>query len=137
MTRHFYKSLMTSAALAGIAATAVPAQAAGPKDSAVSGDRYGYVFHASRFDVYSDGARLDPAAAPAMGADASRLRKPDPFSDGAQKLAGMDRGGVSADPARTVDPFQDGAQKLAGMDRSGPSADPARRFDTYQDGAHA
>ncbi|MDW3687488.1 copper resistance protein CopQ [Cupriavidus sp. CV2] len=137
MTRHFFKLLMTSAALAGIAATAVPAQASGPKDSAVSADRYGYVFHASRFDVYSDGARLDPAAVPAMGADVSRLRKPDPFSDGAQKLAGMDRSGVSSDPARKVDPFQDGAQKLAGMDRSGPSADPGRKFDTYQDGAHA
>ncbi len=137
MTRHFFKLLMTSAALAGIAATAVPAQASGPKDSAVSADRYGYVFHASRFDVYSDGARLDPAAVPAMGADASSLRKPDPFSDGAQKLAGMDRSGVSSDPARKADPFQDGAQKLAGMDRSGPSADPARKFDTYQDGAHA
>lgn len=111
MTRHFFKLLMTSAALAGIAATAVPAHACGPKDSAMSGDRYGYVFRAMRFDVYSDGARLDPAAVPATGADASRLRKPDPFSDG--------------------------AQKLAGMDRSGPSADPARQFDAYQDGAHA
>ncbi|KDP86874.1 hypothetical protein CF70_004760 [Cupriavidus sp. SK-3] len=134
MKNHCLKLLMTSAALAGFAAMAAPAQATGPKDSPVAADRYGYVFHASRFNVYSDGARLDPAAS---GADASRTRKPDPFTDGAQKLSGMDRTGVSSDPARKVDPFLDGAEKLAGMDRTGVSSAPARQFDTFQDGAHA
>ncbi|MGO4331085.1 hypothetical protein AB4Z48_20615 [Cupriavidus sp. 2TAF22] len=106
------KLLMTSAALAGLATLAIPAQATGPRDSAVSADRYGYVFHAfhaSRFDVYSDGARLDPAAPPVPVASASQLRRPDPYSDGAQKLAGWDRTGVSSDPARKIDTFQDGA----------------------------
>jgi hypothetical protein len=125
MKNQCLKLLMTSAALAGLAAVAAPAQASSPKDSPVSADRYGYVFHASRFDVYSDGA------------DASRPRKPDPFFDGARKLSGMDHAGVSSDPARQVDPYQDGAQKLAGMDRSGVSSDPARKFDTFQDGTHA
>ncbi|MGT2490508.1 hypothetical protein ACU4GD_08135 [Cupriavidus basilensis] len=41
------------------------------------------------------------------------------------------------DPARNIDPFTDGAQKLAGMDTRGVSASPARSFDPYQDGAHA
>ncbi|SOY46876.1 conserved exported hypothetical protein [Cupriavidus taiwanensis] len=127
MIRQFANTILASAAIAA-ACTAGIANATAPRDSAFTGDKYGYTFRAMR-DVYSDGAR------------AGRF---DVFIDGTRveaaparehTLSGLDRSGVSADPARKFDVYTDGA--LAGMDRSGVSADPARKFDVYTDGAVA
>jgi len=70
-------------------------------------------------------------------------------ADGALRLAGLDRRGVSSDPAhrfesytdgaraRRADGFTEGALRLAGMDRNGVSSDPAHRFDSDRDGFRA
>jgi len=58
-------------------------------------------------------------------------------TDGALRLAGLDRSGVSSDPAHRFESYTDGALRLAGMDRSGVSSDPARRFDSDTDGFRA
>lgn len=49
-------------------------------------------------------------------------RERNPFVDGAHQR---------------VDPFTDGARKLAGMDRTGVSAEPGHHVDPYLDGAYA
>jgi hypothetical protein len=73
-------------------------------------------------DVFTDGARTAVV---------------DPYTDGASRIAGRDRTGVSADPARSLDPYLDGGARLAGMDTSGVSGTPGRQFNVFQDGAVA
>ena len=56
----FTKTLITAAVLAA-AVLGGQAYASGPKDSGISGDRYGYVFRGNDArSVYTDGARPDP-----------------------------------------------------------------------------
>ena len=127
MIRQLANTIFAAAAIAAVCTAGIAHAAA--RDSAPAGDKSGYTFRVDMRDVYSDGAR------------ASRF---DVFTEGArvtapsareQSLSGLDRSGVSADPARKFDVYTDGA--LAGMDRSGVSADPARKFDVYTDGALA
>jgi len=127
------KALIAAVTLSA-AALAGQAHAAGPKDSAFSGDRYGYVFRANesrsaytdgakaaRFDPYTDGAKagkFDPYS------DGARVSKKGPYIDGFGTLAGLDRAGVSSAPARSkFDPYADGAK--------------AGKFDPFTDGALA
>jgi hypothetical protein len=59
----------------------------------VPADKYGYEFRTH--DTFTDGARAG---------------KFDAFTDGARKVAGLDKAGVSAEPARSFDPYLDGAR---------------------------
>ncbi|WP_420994160.1 hypothetical protein ACKI2N_009390 [Cupriavidus sp. 30B13] len=113
------KTVITAATLAA-AFVAGQAQASGPKDSSIAGDKYGYVFRTDARDAYTDGARsVDQFT------DGARAGKFDTFTDGARTVAGLDRSGVSATPARSGnrDAFTDGA-------RTG-------KFDVFTEGANA
>ncbi|SPK75985.1 conserved exported protein of unknown function (plasmid) [Cupriavidus taiwanensis] len=46
-----------------------PAHAQGPKESSFAGDKYGYSFHQTKADVFTDGAH--------------GVKRPDPYTDGA------------------------------------------------------
>ncbi|KJK14113.1 copper resistance protein CopQ [Burkholderiaceae bacterium 16] len=131
-TKRIAKSLLTAAALAA-AFVAGGAQASGPKDSAFSGDRYGYNFRVydSR-SAFTDGARagkFDPFT------EGARVGKADPYSDGARIVAGLDRTGVSSSPARSRDVYSDGAR----TGKFDPFTEGARvgKADPYTDGALA
>ncbi len=77
-------------------------------------DSYGYVFHKTGFNTYTDGA--------------NGIKRPDPYTDGANGLGKRDPFTDGARVGRR-DPFTDGAHgstglQVAGMDRTGVSAPP-------------
>ncbi|AOZ03563.1 hypothetical protein BKK81_31465 [Cupriavidus sp. USMAHM13] len=116
----FTKTLITAAVLAA-AVLGGQAYASGPKDSGISGDRYGYVFRGNDArSVYTDGAKAGKAD---PYTDGAKVGKFDPYTDGARIVAGLDRSGVSSEPARKADPYTDGAK--------------VGKFDPYTDGALA
>ena len=65
-------------------------------------------------DPYTDGARSVTSAR-------------DPYSEGARSV--QEPRSPYSDGARNVDPYLDGAHKVAGLDRTGVSAAPARQID--------
>lgn len=111
------KSACTAITAAAIAAALLggTAYASGPRDSTVSGDKYGYNFRVGKTDAFTDGGRTG---------------KFDTFSDGARMVDPYTDGG------RMVDPYTDGGRMVSGMDRRGVSAEPSRSFDVYTDGAN-
>ncbi|MGY2491791.1 hypothetical protein [Cupriavidus sp. CP313] len=100
------RAILSSVILSAGALTAVQAQAQGPKDSPLDGDKYGYVFRQAKFDAFTEGAhgikRPDPYT------DGANIHSPrDPFTDGARasgasQIAGKDRTGVSAPPEHSA-----------------------------------
>ncbi|AOY95975.1 hypothetical protein BKK79_30380 [Cupriavidus sp. USMAA2-4] len=73
----------------------------------VPGDKYGYVYRqAASADTYGYGLR-----GKVSGDDYGyTFRSHDVFTDGARKVAGLDRSSVSSEPARSFDPYQEGAR---------------------------
>lgn len=86
--------VLSLAALGAAHAGTVPADKYGYDfRSGVPADQYGYEFRIH--DTFTDGAR---AGSPA------------PIIEGAGKVAGLDKVGVSAEPARSFDLYLDGAR---------------------------
>lgn len=75
------------------------------------------------------------AATAAANTQAAGVSKSDPYTDGARSV--LDTRDPYSDGARGADPFTDGANAVAGLDRTGVSATPEHSVDPYSDGAHA
>ena len=86
--------VLSLAAFGAAQAGSVPADKYGYEFRiSVPADKYGYEFRTH--DTFTDGARAG---------------KFDAYTDGARKVAGLDKTGVSAEPARSFDPYLDGAR---------------------------
>lgn len=107
-----------------------PAYAQDPKESSSAGDKYGYSFHQTKADVFTDGAH--------------GVKRPDPYTDGASIQSPRNPFNDGAHASKQADPYTDGAKSsipkamracgslLAGMDRTGVSAPPAHADGTSQ-----
>ncbi|MBB1635923.1 hypothetical protein [Cupriavidus sp. UME77] len=78
MHNKFATATLSAAALAA-ALLAGAAQAAGPQDRTLYGDRYGYNYRAGKVDPYTDGGRTGKFDSFGEGA-----RQVDPYTDGAR-----------------------------------------------------
>ena len=100
MNTKLLKTLATAAALSACVLASAQANASGPRDSGIAGDRYGYTMHNGKRDPYSEGANLGkrdpypkvPTSASAIPtAKRARGNAPrDPYSEG-NRAGGMDR----------------------------------------------
>ncbi|AOY94606.1 hypothetical protein BKK79_22020 [Cupriavidus sp. USMAA2-4] len=112
MNTKLLKTLATAAALSACVLASAQANASGPRDSGIAGDRYGYTMHNGKRDPYSEGANLGKRDPYSEGAN---LGKRDPYSEGA-------RGNAPRDPYSEGN--RAGGMDLAGRDLTGVSAQP-------------